>query len=85
MKDDNLAMSINAQILKSQPPQLRSLEMAYYAKKSQVLQLLKIQSPVMFPYNVYHFLLKEKEICLEGISLSKNNTNLTNKETLQII
>ena len=85
MKDDNLAMSIGVQVLKSQLPQLKSSEMSYYAKKSQVLQLLKIQSPMVFPYNVYHFLLKEKEICLEGRSLPKKNTDLTNKETLQIV
>lgn len=40
---------------------------------------------MVFLYNVYHFLLKEKEICLEGRSLPKKNTDPTNKETLQIV
>ena len=40
---------------------------------------------MVFPYNVYHFLLKEKEICLEGRSLPKKNIDLTNKEALQIV
>ena len=33
------------------------------------------KSPVMVFYNVYYFLFKENKIFLEGISLSKKNTD----------